>query len=306
MIRRCVHLGLEGVPGVKAAVVLVVILSWLLPTRMARCQSSGYSRPDGVRTAVPNGTLMIVGGRAGELKRHFVELAGGTGATVACVPTAVQFNWLLRWCRKLFRQADVPRKNRIVVHTRDRETANSESFVKPIREADAVWFTGGRQWRLAKVYGGTKTMEAFWGVLERGGVIGGSSAGASIQGSFLVRGDPATKRIVVGKYQNGFGFLPRSAIDQHLLARNRQYALIDVIEERRELLGIGVDERTAAVVRGDTLSVVGESVVAIYDARRWEEGNGEIPLDEKYFFLRDGARFDLRTRTVLSGGNTTE
>lgn len=130
-------------------------------------------------------------------------------------------------------------------------------------------------------------------------MIGGTSAGASIQGSFLIRGDPRSKRIVVGEYTDGFGFLPGSAIDQHLRARNREGDLIDVIEKRPGLLGIGVDEGTAAVVRGDPLRVVGEGVVAIYDAHRWQRTSESLLEDEKYFFLRPGDQFDLRTRVVL-------
>jgi cyanophycinase len=186
--------------------------------------------------------------------------------------------------------------NRTVLHTRDSETAETEDFVEPLKTADAVWFTGGRQWRLVEAYAGTKTEAAFRDVLERGGVIGGSSAGASIQGSFLVRGDPKTKKIVVGEYTEGFGYLPNSAIDQHLLARDREYDLISVIEKRPRLLGLGIDERAAVIVHEDTLRVMGKSTVAVYDAHRWEQGGSK---DEKFFFLQPGDRFNLDTRTVI-------
>lgn len=256
--------------------------------------------PSNGPTAVPNGTLMIVGGGVTEsLHRRFARLAGGTEAKIVCVPTAVPHGTLSGWCRRFFREARVPKMNRTVLHTRRPKKADQKSFAEPLHSADAVWFTGGRQWRLVEAYAGTRTLEAFHGVLERGGVIGGTSAGASIQGSFLVRGDPKSKRIVVGKYTDGFGFLPGSAIDQHLRARNREEDLIDVIEERPELLGIGVDEGTAAIVQGDTLRVVGEGVVAIYDAHRWTRASEPLPDSEKYFFLRSGNRFDLRTRAVL-------
>ena len=162
-----------------------------------------------------------------------------------------------------------------------------------------MWFSGGRQWRLVDAYAGTETLDGFWSVLDRGGVIGGRSAGATIQGSFLVRGDTETNQIMMGNHQEGFGFLPRSAVDQHLLARNRQYDLIPVIEEHPELLGIGIDENTAVVVRGDTMRVVGESKLAIYDHRRWAQADGDLSRDEKFFFLKPGDRFDLRRRRTL-------
>ena len=251
-------------------------------------------------TAVPNGALVLVGGGSTRaLHRRFVELAGGDSADVVCVPTAHPHGKMGGWCRRLFRRAKVDPAHRTVLHTRDPERANTEAFVAPLRTADAVWFTGGRQWRLVEAYAGTKAYEAFWDVLERGGVIGGSSAGASIQGSFLVRGDPDSKRVLVGEYTEGFGFLPRSAVDQHVGARGRTYDLLSLVEERPELLGIGLNEGTAAIVRGDTLRVVGEDRVVIHDAQRWGGAEETMPRDEKVLFLQPGDRFDLRTRTVL-------
>ncbi len=147
-----------------------------------------------------------------------------------------------------------------------------------------------------EAYAGTRTLEAFHDVLRRGGVIGGTSTGASIQGSFLVRGDPKSKTIVVGKYTEGFGVLPNSAIDQHLRARNREDDLVSVIKEHLTLLGIRIDEGTAAIVQGDTLRVVGEGRVAIYDVERVNEAQQHAaqrenrtrkttPEGKAYFFL---------------------
>lgn len=248
---------------------------------------------------------MLVGGATGEaLYARFVELAGGADAEIVYVPTAaesVDLESTRASVRKMGAQVGASPENITVLHTRNRAVANADSFAAPLRTADAVWFSGGRQWRLVDAYAGTKTLEGFRSVLERGGIIGGSSAGATIQGSFLVRGDTETNQIMMGNHQEGFGFLPHSAVDQHLLARNRQYDLIPVIEKHPRLLGIGIDENTAAVVRGDTMRVLGESKVAIYDHRRWEQADGELPRDEKLFFLETGDRFDLRTRKKMTG-----
>lgn len=248
---------------------------------------------------------MIVGGwESASIHKHFARLAGVPEADVVCVPTALPHGRWSGWCRQFFRQAEVPADHRTVLHTRTPETADRKSFVELLKTADAVWFTGGRQWRLVQAYGGTRTEDAFHAVLERGGVIGGSSAGASIQGSFLLRGDPSSKKIVVGKYTEGFGFLPHSVIDQHVVARKRERDLIEVIEERPGLLGIGVDENTAAIVRGDTLTVVGESVVTIYDARRWEEADPGVSPDDQYFFLHPGEQFNLQSRRTISNSES--
>jgi len=202
--------------------------------------------------------------------------------------------------RRRAAQVGASPKNLTVLHTRDPEVADTDSFAAPLETADGIWFSGGRQWRLVDAYAGTGALEGFWSVLRRGGAIGGTSAGATIQGSFLVRGDTKTNEIMMGNHQEGFGFLPRSAIDQHLLARGRQCDLIPVIEKHPRLLGIGIDENTAAVVHADTLRVVGESKVAIYDHRRWAEASGPLDCEDKFFFLKPGDRLDLRTRREIA------
>lgn len=95
----------------------------------------------------------------------------------------------------------------------------------------------------------------------------------------------------MGDHEEGFGFLKNSAIDQHLLRRNRQFDLLEIIAAKPELLGIGLDESTAIVVRGDEFEVIGESYVAIYDHKVLGE-NG------RFYFLSPGDRFDLVDRVA--------
>src|SRR5262249_57623056 len=109
-------------------------------------------------------------------------------------------------------------------------------------------------------------------------VVGGSAAGATIQGSYLVRGAREGNEIMMAKgYEEGFGYLRGVAIDQHLLPRHRQDDLVSVIEAKRGLLGLGLDEATAIVVRGDRFEVLGRGVVGIYDGK---EHDGR-----RYYFL---------------------
>ena len=99
-------------------------------------------------------------------------------------------------------------KNVTVLHTRDRAEADTEVFVAPLKTARGVWFGGGRQWRLVDAYMGTRTQREIEAVLARGGVIGGSSAGATIQGSYLVRGAREGNHIMMAQgYEKGFGYL---------------------------------------------------------------------------------------------------
>jgi cyanophycinase len=249
-----------------------------------------------------HGTLVIVGGALEDsfILDRFLQIAGGPDAPLVIVPTAGEGDLYDEYYSGVadFRKAGF--KNVTVRHTRDRNVANSDEFVAPIRKARAVWFPGGRQWRLADAYLDTRTELELHALLDRGGVIGGTSAGATIQGSYLVRGDTRNNTTMIGDHVKGFGFLKNVAIDQHLLARNRHFDLIPVIEKNPELLGIGLDEDTAIVVTGDTFEVVGRSVVAIYDNQRTLANEG------RFYFLRNGDTYDLKSRQARRKDFTEE
>jgi cyanophycinase len=233
----------------------------------------------------PHGSLVIIGGgKIGpEIMQRFTALAGGPDAPVVVIPTASEQEQPPATYRlDGFRQVTV-------LHTRDRKVADSEAFVAPLRKARGVFFPGGRQWRLADAYLGTLTEKELHALLDRGGVIGGTSAGATIQGSYLVRGAPEGNLIMMAKgHEQGFGFLKLVAIDQHLIARHREKDMLKVVGAHPELLGIGIDESTAVVVQGDRFEVVGQSKVAIYDPQS----------GKPYYFLSPGDRFNLRTRSI--------
>ena len=261
---------------------LLAFLLFLLAPQHLQAQEVGPAR----------GSLVIVGGgmQDAAIIKRFMDLAGGPGASIVVIPTAggadtydPSFYGL-----RLFR--DHGATNVTLLHTYDRAVANSDAFVKAIQEAGGVWFSGGRQWRLADAYLGTQTETELWKLLDRGGVIGGSSAGATIQGSYLARGDTKTNTIMMGDHEEGFGFLKNTAIDQHLLRRNRQFDLIEIIQARPELLGIGLDEDTAIVVQGDWFEVIGASYVAIYDSQKMIADNGH------FYFLAPGDRYHLTDR----------
>lgn len=239
-----------------------------------------------------NGSLVVAGGGVTDLAiyERFVSLAGGPEAPIVVIPTAGTGESYSDFWPGLQRLRDAGATDIKVLHTRDRQKADREDFVAPLQQARGVWFSGGRQWRLVDAYLGTRTLTEIRAVLERGGVVGGSSAGATIQGSYLVRGDSSTNTIMMGDHTEGFGFLANVAIDQHLLRRNRHFDLVEVIEAHPELLGIGLDENTAIVVRGDTFEVIGSGYIAIYDSTK-------VAGDHmKFYFLAPGDRYDLGTR----------
>jgi len=242
-----------------------------------------------------NGSLVVVGGnmRDPAIVEEFLRLAGGADAPIVIIPTAGGDDaYDERWSGlRPFKAAGASRLT--VIHTRNRDVSNSETFVQPIRNARGIWFTGGRQWRLVDAYLHTKVHDEIRAVLERGGVVGGSSAGATILGSYLVRGDTSGNAIMMGDHEDGMAFLRGVGIDQHLLRRNRQFDLVGVIEVRPDLLGIGIDENTAIVVRGDEFEVIGQSYVVIYDHNRLIDSGG------RFYFLAPGDTYNLATREAF-------
>lgn len=271
--------------------------------------------PNQAMVGPKNGSLVIMGGGGKDrtfpqVFAHFIKLAGGKDARIVIVPTAASsspdHNYQHSWSLDLAKSMGV--KKATLLHSHDRKTADTEAFVEPLKTATGVWFGGGRQWRLTKAYGGTLTEKEFHKVLERGGAIGGSSAGASIQGSFLARGDTSGNTIMVGDVQQGFGFMRNTAIDQHLIARGRQKDLLKVLEDprkkmrkefnRAELLGIGIDEDVAIVVKGDQFSIIGkdQGVVLVYDPKSWKK---ETPDAQKWVTLKKGDQYDLAQRSII-------
>lgn len=240
------------------------------------------------------GALVIDGGssRAEAILRRFIELAGGEKAHIVVVPTAGGGENYDTDYRGVKRFQAMGVTNVTMLHTYDPKEADTEEFVKPLKTATGVWFGGGRQWRLADSYLNTLSHQEFRNVLKRGGVIGGSSAGATIQGSYLARGDTRTNTIMMGDHEEGLGFLKGVAIDQHLLRRNRQFDMIEIIEAKPELLGIGIDENTALVVKGDVFEVIGESYVAVYTKKGIDAG-------KPFHLVAPGQRYHLKLRRPI-------
>ncbi|MCA9177035.1 MAG: cyanophycinase [Planctomycetales bacterium] len=248
---------------------------------------------------VPNGTLVIVGGGGMPrgLMEQIVELAGGKEqARMVYIPCAEQEDVGERqqtveaWKRMGVRHATF-------IHTKDRQRANSDpSFYAPLQEATGLWFGGGRQWNFSDSYYGTKTHQLMKDVLRRGGVIGGSSAGASIQARYLARATPiGNLRIMAPGYERGgLGFIGGVAIDQHFTQRRRQRDMTQLMSTYPQLLGIGLDEATAIIVQHSHASVVGRGQAFFYNRRMPVPKTGP-----DYVALSAGSSYDLSGRRVL-------
>jgi cyanophycinase len=255
------------------------------------------------------GTLVIQGGGSDVgtgIFETFINKAGGLDAKIVVVPTAGG-NKNPDGSIKVYKEDDViaPWKKRgatnvHMLHTHDPKVADTEDFAKVLRDANAVWFVGGRQWNIVDSYAHTLTEREFHMVLERGGVIGGSSAGATIQGDYLVRGAIAGSEIVMTpepEHEHGFAFLRKVAIDQHINTRLRWDDIIPVIKKYPNLLGIGLSEGTAIVVTGDRFEVIGKWKVAIHDNTRAYQ-----PWEKPYYVLSPGDVYNMKTRAIEKYG----
>jgi cyanophycinase len=189
-------------------------------------------------------------------------------------------------------------QNATMLHTKDRNKANEDDeFLKPLREATGIWFGGGRQWNFADSYYGTTAHRLMKEVLQRGGVIGGSSAGASIQARYLARATPIENFNIMapGYERGGLGFIDGVAIDQHFTQRGRQRDMTQLVNRYPQLLGIGIDETTAITVTGSKATVSGKGKVYFYDRLQ-----PVYPDRPDYIALESGQSFDLVTRREIT------
>jgi cyanophycinase len=250
------------------------------------------------RVGPARGTVIVVGGGSmgPEIYRAFIDAAGGADALILDVPNAGGGDAYPQDgpSTRGWRQAGA--RNFHVLFTRDRTRADADSFTAIIRSAGGVWFEGGRQYRLVDDYGGTRTEAAFSEVLERGGVVGGSSAGATILGDFLVRGAPSNNNFIMHYpgYEKGFAYLRNVGVDQHVVARERLADFADSLMPKfPQLLGISEDEGTAWVIRGDTGTIIGRSKAFVYG------GNDPTDPGKPFLTLLPGDVYDLGARRLV-------
>jgi cyanophycinase len=228
----------------------------------------------GLRAAGPlpqdlPGALVIVGGGGlpASVRDSFLQLAGGRKARLVVIPTAsARFDATgVSLSYNFWKSQDVA--SVVLLHAHRREEAERPEFALPLAQATGVWLGGGDQSLLAAMYHGTAVEKELLRVLGRGGVVGGTSAGASVMGSLMITGGNPTARV-----GEGFGLLPGVVIDQHFSQRNRLDRLLGVLATHPGYVGLGIDENTAVVIQGHTLRVLGEQGVRVCSPRPGREG----------------------------------
>ena len=253
------------------------------------------------------GHLVLIGGgpKPADVVQLYVDLAGGPKANIVVLPLASEDS------REagadyidLFRAHGAGRVT--VVQIDDRRDAYRAEYARIIGEATGVFFSGGDQSRIASRIVDTPILDAVRSVKARGGVVGGTSAGTACESDVMLTGagDESTlapHNMVVSR---GIGLFEGVVVDSHFVARRRFTRLQSVVLEHPQLLGIGVDEGTAAWVKPDgTMEVRGLGAVVVYDASRAQTSvrNGKfVAPGMSTYSLTAGQQFDLRGRQVLA------
>lgn len=235
--------------------------------RLHRAAFATKPVPSG-RPVIGKGAIMAVGGggMGPEVAKKFIQLAGGNDANIVILPTAAPETSPVKQgeqAKSMLAKGGNARFQ-VLPSSKPREV-DSEEYLMAIASASGVWFGGGRQWRFVDAYEGTRFEASLRALLDRGGVIGGSSAGATILGEYLCRGGPlGNAEIMVPGYDRGFAYLKGVGIDQHFSQRKRFSDMERFTKIRQDFLGIGIDEATALVVTPHGAEVLGPGKVHVY------------------------------------------
>lgn len=259
------------------------------------------------------GPLVIVGGaedKAGRstVLRRFVRLAGGKGrARIVVVPTASSVQpEMIAMYTEVFTRLGAADVTAVTPHTR-REAADP-ALAAATAGATGIYLTGGNQVKLSQIVTGTALGDAIHNAHDRGVAIGGTSAGASIMSTHMISlgHEGLTPRQGTSQLSAGLGLLDGLVIDQHFDQRGRYGRLMSVVANSPSLLGMGIDENTAALVTerrwlevigaGGVFLLDGHNVVAAEATRR---GSPLLFSGAVVHTLPAGARFDLQERRLL-------
>jgi len=276
----------------------------------APAERAAHESQSGVR----RGVLMPIGGAEDKFEDKlilstFAQLAGGKTARVVIVPTASSIETAGLRYKAIFLGMGV--ESAEVVYIGSREDANSEHVIGHVKDATGIFLTGGNQMRLSAMIGGTRFEQVVRDANERGIIVAGTSAGASILSAHMVAlgASGGTPKLRMAQMVAGFGLITNVIIDQHFRQRDRIGRLLSLVASNPGLLGLGIDEDTAAIIDDQgVIEVVGRHSVTIVDGSEifsdifQVKAYGEITVSNaRLHLLTPGRRFDMRTRSLIAG-----
>lgn len=222
-------------------------------------------------------TLMPMGGALDERKEpavlmEFVRRADGRRAHILIFPQASQRRDTGREYVDLFKSFGA--KQAVTLEFRERSLTDKKEHLDLVRKASGIFFCGGTQMRISTFIGGTKLESELLKAYQRGCIVGGTSAGASILSKTMVATGKggASPRERILQMSPGLGLTDKFIFDQHFRQRDRLGRLIYAVASHPGILGIGIDEDTAAIVENDSrVTVCGAGAVTIVDGRKISE-----------------------------------
>lgn len=267
-----------------------------------------------------NGTAIVIGGGLKadneEVWTRIVALAGGKGARFVVLGTASEdpvgsAKDAVDSLTKRGAVAEVLPVSPMLKDTPIDQAVKDPALIAKVRAARGIYFTGGAQERIVDhLYPGGKAtplLEAIWDVYRSGGVVAGTSAGAAIMSATMFRDAPNVLGVMKGEFREGhevdrgLGFVgPDLFVDQHFLKRGRFGRMIPLMQARGYVLGLGVEENSAAVVHGDTAEIVGGKAMLVdLSEARTDAALGAFNLKNIRIALLDrGDRVALKTHVV--------
>lgn len=245
--------------------------------------------------SAPKGTLVAIGGGTTtvEIVDKTIELAGGKSAKVAIIAEANPETG--PGSMAMWRRAEVSKVN--LIDVKQPETAK-----KILAEANLIWMPGGLQGVFMNALDGSGIEEVVRQRYRDGAVVAGTSAGAAVMSKIMIGGRSDLDSLKAGTapyLMNGLGLWPEAIVDQHFLQKGRFNRLALATIDYPNLIGVGIDEETAAIVHGHELEVIGENNITVIDARKARhehlvKGEAVAARDLKVHILRAGMKFDFK------------
>lgn len=244
--------------------------------------------------SVDKGTLIIIGGGGStpDMWDCLIESAGGKSAKFVCISQSAD-----SYGAKKLKTLGCQNVQVFFSFSKDKTVPGDDGkLLTALKDADAIYLGGGRTFRFMDAYQNTQAHQLMRSVLAKGGVIAGTSAGAQIQGDFLVRGDPRTNQTLWYKGNDtGLGFLQGVIIDAHFRQRGRHNTFPELLKLHPQMLGIGIDEATAIVVTGTEARVLGRHNVTFYN----NAANGDAHGPVEPVVLSAKEIFDFKNRKQI-------
>ncbi|NTU75887.1 MAG: cyanophycinase [Anaerolineaceae bacterium] len=244
-------------------------------------------------------TIIAIGGNVdlhGAVMQEFYRRSGGQNGHFVILPTASALIDTGDTQATALEELGASQKP-TVLPIRQRLQADNPEYLSAVQNATGIFLCGGDQLRLTTVLGGTQLHSALLKAAQNGCIIAGTSAGAAAFSHVMIsRGhNGQAARNGIAQFSSGLGFENRIIFDQHFNQRNRMGRLIYAITTNPSLLGVGIDENTAALIENNIVEIYGQNAVTVVDGHRLSNSN-IADLNHRDYLAVSGMTLHVLTR----------